>query len=107
MNKGGKTFKCKYPKSTCGKLILAGSPLNAPVAIAKLPNGNLVVANSAGSSPNTLVELTPAGDVLDTKVVDTGKTAGVFGLYAIGKTDSDTSLYYTDTNDNSLHELLP
>jgi hypothetical protein len=107
VNKGGKTFKCKYPKSTCGKLILAGSPLNAPVAIAKLPNGNLVVANSAGSSPNTLVELTPAGDVLDTKVVDTGKTAGVFGLYAIGKTDSDTSLYYTDTNDNSLHELLP
>lgn len=105
VNKGGKTFKCKYPKSTCGKLILAGSPLNAPVAIAKLPNGNLVVANSAGSSPNTLVELTPAGDVLDTKVVDTGKTAGIFGLYAIGKTDSDTALYYTDTNDNNLHEL--
>jgi hypothetical protein len=107
VNKGGKTFKCKYPKSTCGKLILAGTPLNAPVAIAKLPNGNLVVANSAGSSPNTLVELTPAGDVLDTKVVDTNKTAGIFGLYAIGKTDSDTALYYTDSNDNNLHELLP
>ena len=60
-----------------------------------------------GQPPNTLVELTPAGDVLDTKVVDKNKTAGIFGLYAIGKTDSDTALFYTDSNDNNLHELLP
>lgn len=103
VKKGGKTFKCKFPKSTCATLIYSGSPLNAPVAMALLPNGNLVVANTAGG--NTLVELTNTGKVLDTKVVDKGNAPAIFGLAAIGTTDSNTALYYTDTNDNSLHEL--
>ena len=52
-----------------------------------------------------LVEMTPTGKVLDTKVVDKSTTQGIFGLHAIGTSDSNTALYYTDTNDNSLHEL--
>jgi hypothetical protein len=100
---GGKTFKCKYPSTTCGTLVYSGSPLNAPVAMTLLPNGNLIVANSKGG--NKLVELTPTGTVLATKVVDSKKTPAVFGLKASGKTDSDTVLFYTDTNDNKLHEL--
>ena len=32
-----------------------------------LPNGNLIVANTGN---NTLVEMTPKGQVLDTKVVE-------------------------------------
>lgn len=99
---GGKTFKCKYKKA-CGKLIYSGSPLKAPVAMTRLPNGNLIAANTKGG--NTLVELTPAGKVLDTKVVDTSKTAGVFALAAIGTSDSNTALFYTDRNTNTLHEL--
>jgi hypothetical protein len=99
---GGKTFKCKYAKP-CGKLVLAGSPLDAPEAMTLLPNGNLIVANTAGG--NTLVELTPTGQVLDTKVVDSSKTAGVFGLVAVGTTDDNTVLYYTDSNSNTLQEL--
>ena len=78
---GGKTFNCKYPKTTCGSLVYSGSPLNAPMASALLPNGNLVVANTQGTA-NTLVELTPSGQVLDTEVVDTSSTQGVFGLVA-------------------------
>ncbi|HEY1868976.1 MAG TPA: hypothetical protein VGG70_11830, partial [Candidatus Cybelea sp.] len=104
--KGGKTFKCKFhgKGDPCGKLIYAGSPLNAPVAMTLLPNGNLIVANSQGG--NTLVEIdVSTGKVLATKVVDKSKTQGVFGLQAIGTKDSNTALYYTDTNDNSLHEL--
>lgn len=100
---GCKTFKCKDQKATCGKLVLSGSPLNAPQAEAILPNGNLIVANTAGG--NTLVELTPTGQVLDTKVVDTSGNQGIYGLWASGTADSNTVLYYTDTNDNSLHEL--
>ncbi len=102
---GCKTFKCAHPKTTCAKLVKAGSPLNAPVAAALLPNGNIIVANTKGG--NTLVEMTPTGQVLDTKVVDTSKTAGVFGLLATGKTDSNTVVFYTDTNTNTLHELEP
>ncbi len=103
VGKGCKTFKCKFPKTSCGKVVLAGKPLDAPEAETMLPNGNLIVANTAGG--NTLVELTPAGQVLDTKVVDKSKTQGIFGLLAIGTKDSDTALFYTDTNDNSVHEL--
>lgn len=103
---GGKTFKCRYKTTTCGELIFAGSPLNAPVASALLPNGNLIVANTGGTA-NTLVELTPGGQVLATKVVDTSSTQGVFGLAASGTNDNNTVLFYTDTNDNNIHELKP
>ena len=99
---GGTKFSCKYP-SVCGaKVVLSGKPLNLPVAMALLANGNLIVANTGA---NSLVEMTPSGTVLDTKTIDKKKTAGIFGLVATGKTDSTTSLYYTDVNDNSLHEL--
>jgi len=64
-----------------------------------------VVANSKGG--NTLVELTPSGTVLDTKVVDKSKTAGVFGIVSKGTSDNNTTLFYADTNDNNLHELEP
>ena len=50
-------------------------------------------------------EMTPKGEVLDTKVVDKSKTPGVFGLAAIGSKDSNTALFYTDTNTNTLQEL--
>lgn len=100
---GGTKFTCKYPSECGAKVVLHGKPLDAPVAMTLLPNGNLIVANSAGG--NKLVEVTPSGTVLDTKVVDKKKTAGVFGVLAIGKNDSTTSLFYTDANDNNLHEL--
>jgi hypothetical protein len=105
VEKGGKTFKCKDKKFTCGKLIYSGSPLDAPVAMTLLPNGNIIAANTQGG--NTLVELTPAGKVLDTKVVDKSKTAGVFGLAAAGTNDTNTVLFYTDTNSNTVQELEP
>lgn len=106
VNPGGKTFKCKYPKTTCASLVYSGSPLDAPMASALLPNGNLIVANTQGTA-NTLVELTPQGQVLDTKVVDTSSTQGVFGLVARGTKDSNTVLFFTDTNTNTVQELEP
>ena len=100
---GGKKFKCAYPTKTCATLVYSGSPLNAPVAQALLPNGNLIVANAKGG--NTLVELTPTGKVLATKTIDTNKSADIFGLLAEGTDDSNTVLFYTDTATNTLQEL--
>jgi hypothetical protein len=100
---GGKKFKCRYASKTCATVVYSGSPLNAPVAQALLPNGNLIVANTKGG--NTLVELTPHGKVLATKKIDTYKSADIFGLLAEGTDDSDTVLFYTDTSTNTLHEL--
>lgn len=100
----GKRFKCKDPLATCGKLVYAGHPVDAPEAMTILPNGNLIVANTMGG--NTLVEIdTSDGRVLDTKVVDNSKAAGIFGLAATGTNDKNTALYYTDTNSNSVQEL--
>jgi hypothetical protein len=99
---GCTSFQCKYPKTTCGKLVRAGYPLNKPYAAAILPNGNFVVANTGD---NTLIELTPKGEVLATKVVDTSGAPAIWGLFATGTTDRNTALYYTDTNSNELHEL--
>jgi hypothetical protein len=73
------------------------------VASALLPNGNLIVANTRGG--NKLVELTPTGKILDTKTIDTSSTAHIFGLLATGTSDSDTVLFYTDTQTNTLQEL--
>jgi hypothetical protein len=100
---GGKQFKCLHPKTTCATLVYSGSPLNAPEASALLPNGNLIVANTQGG--NILVELTPTGKVLDTKVIDKSPTAHVFGLLAVGTDDSNTALFYTDTGTNTVQEL--
>ena len=100
---GGKKFKCAHAKFTCAMLVYSGSPLNAPVAQALLPNGNLIVANTKGG--NTLVELTPAGKVLATKTIDTNKSADIFGLLAEGTDESNTVLFYTDTSTNTLREL--
>lgn len=100
---GGKTFKCTHRKATCATLVYSGAPLDAPVAAALLPNGNLIVANTKGG--NKLVELTPNGKVLDTKIVDSNKGAHIMGLIATGTDDSDTALFYTDTKTNTLQEL--
>ncbi len=54
---------------------------------------------------NKLVELTPSGKVLGTKTIDPSKTAHVFGLLATGTSDSNTALFYTDTETNTLQEL--
>jgi hypothetical protein len=99
---GCKKFTCEYSTVTCATLVKAGSPLDKPVAQTLLPNGNLIVANTGN---NTLVEMTPKGQVLDTKVVDKSKTPGIFGLASIGTKDSNAALFYTDTNTNTLHEL--
>ena len=87
-------------------MIYAGKPLDAPVAMTILPNGNLIVANTAGPRANSLLEIDTAnGKVLDTKVVDEKSTAGIFGLAATGTNDGNTALFFTDANSNTLQEL--
>ena len=103
VQRGGKKFKCLDPAKTCAKVVYSGAPLDAPVASALLPNGNLIVANTKGG--NELVELTPSGKILDTKKIDTSSKAHVFGLLATGTSDSNTELYYTDTATNTLQRL--
>lgn len=97
----GKSFS--GPAAKNAKLIYAGKPLSSPIGCAALPNGNVVVSNGAGK--NTLVEIASNGHVLATKVVDKGKAGAVPGLVAVGSSDSNTVIYFTDDNKNNV-ELL-
>lgn len=109
VSSNGQKFTCLHKKTTCGKLVKAGSPLSSPIAMCALPNGNMIVSNGAPATGggNELVEMTPKGIVLDTEVVDTGSAPAIFGLACGGSSDSTTVIYYTDLNDNSVHELEP
>jgi len=98
---GGTTFKCKHKSVTCAKLVYHGSPLNGPVAMTLLPNGNLIVANTIGG--NKLVEIAANGQVLDTRAIDKSSVPHIFGLRAIGSSDSNAALYLTDTKTNKLY----
>jgi hypothetical protein len=99
----GKTFS--GPKAKDAHVVYAGSSLKKPVASALLPNGNLVVANSGSTKGNYLVEIATNGKVLANKNVDTGKPGAIHGLVAVGSKDSNTVIYFNDSNTNEVREL--
>ncbi len=103
---GGKTFKGKFASQA--HLLLEGAPLNGPISAALLFNGNLVVGNTANpSGQNIMVEISPAGKVLDTRNVDKGAAGALFGMAATGTSAADTKLYFNDDNDNNVQVLEP
>ena len=104
VEKGGKTFK--GPSAGDAKLVSSGSPLDGPISAALLPNGNLVIGNTGNpSGSNIMVEMTPSGQVLDTRNVDKGASGALFGIVATGTDDSNTKIYFNDDNDNNLQAL--
>jgi hypothetical protein len=101
---GGKTFK--GPSASHARLVLAGTPLDGPISSTLLFNGNLVVGNTSNpSGQNLMVELTPAGKVLDVRNVDKGAAGALFGIVATGTSANDTKVYFNDDNDNNLQVL--
>jgi hypothetical protein len=52
-----------------------------------------------------MVEMTPSGQVLDTRNVDKGASGALFGIVATGTDDSNTKIYFNDDNDNNLQAL--
>jgi len=73
--------------------------------MALLPGGNLVVGNTLDpAGTNLLIEVSPAGTILDTVNVDTGPGGALFGIAATG-TPSDTKIYFNDDNQNNVQVL--
>ena len=106
VEKSGKKFK--GPNAGNAHLVFAGTPLNGPVSSALLFNGDLVVGNTSNpSGQNVMVELSPAGKVLDTRNVDHGAAGAIFGMVATGTSASTTKLYFNDDNANNLQVLQP
>ncbi|MGA8532849.1 MAG: hypothetical protein WB615_01935 [Candidatus Tumulicola sp.] len=100
----GKTFT--GPKAKDARLIFSGPPLNGPISMALLPNGNLVIGNTLNKNgKNYLIEIATDGTVLATKNVDTGAAGSIFGVVATGTTDDNALVYFNDDNHNNIRVL--
>ena len=96
------------PSAANARIVFAGPPLNGPISTALLPNGNLAVGNTLDpDGTNLILEISPAGQVLDQINVDTGPAGALFGMVATGTGSSDTKLYFNDDNQNNVQVLAP
>lgn len=87
-------------------VVFSGPPLNGPISSAILPGGNIAVGNTLDpDGQNLIVEISPAGSLLDVKNVDTGPAGAIFGMAASGSTAAGTKLYFNDDNDNTVKVL--
>ena len=85
-------------------VVYQGPALDTPENVVVDPsNGNLLVANAGN---NTLVEITPAGQVVASRQLAPGQPAGaLFGL-AVGSDASGAPvIYYDNDNTNTVHAL--
>ncbi|HEY1655911.1 MAG TPA: hypothetical protein VGF86_12440 [Candidatus Tumulicola sp.] len=96
----GKSFS--GPRAKDAKVLYSGGQLKSPITASLLPNGNMVIGNTAN---NLLVEIASNGKVLATKKVDKGKAGAIFGIVAIGSSDSNTQIYFNDDNANNVQLL--
>jgi hypothetical protein len=84
-----------------GSTVTINGSLNDPLGLTRAPNGDLIAAN--GNDGN-LVEISPDGDQVDTKLVDnTGNPPGagtLFGLFA-----TLDKVYFVDDGSNTLNVL--
>jgi hypothetical protein len=88
------------------RLVFSGSPLNAPISSALLPNGNIAVGNTGNpNGENLMVEITPHGKVADVKNVDTGASGAIFGMISTTRSFGDFVLYFNDDNQNTVVAL--
>ncbi len=102
----GATFSGKFAANA--HLIFSGAPLNGPISSALLAGGNIALGNTLDpNGKNLMVEISPAGKVLNVKNVDTGAAGAIFGMVATGTSPSTTKLYFNDDNDNTVKVLSP
>lgn len=96
------------PSAASAHVIFSGPPLNGPISSAILFNGNVVLGNTLDpDGTNLMVEISPSGQLLSTKNVDTGAAGALFGMVATGTSAATTKLYFNDDNDNTVKVLTP
>jgi hypothetical protein len=101
----GMSFTGSFASSA--HVVFSGAPLNGPISSAILPGGNIALGNTLDpDGQNLIVEVSPTGQLLDVKNVDTGAAGAIFGMVATGTTGSP-KLYFNDDNDNTVKVLTP
>lgn len=86
------------------RLVYQGPALQGPDNVVIDPvNGNLLVASSGN---NTLVEMTPSGQVVASRDLAPGQPGGaLFGLAVGSDPSGNPVVYYANDNTNTLHSL--
>ncbi|HEX3369549.1 MAG TPA: hypothetical protein VHS56_08240, partial [Candidatus Cybelea sp.] len=93
------------PNANDARIVYSGTPLNGPISTALLPNGSIVAGNTLDpDGKNLMVEISPAGKLLDVRNVDKGPAGSIFGMVATG-TPADTKIWFNDDNDTNLQVL--
>jgi hypothetical protein len=86
-----------------GADITSGGALNSPLGLALAPNGDVLSVNAADG---LIVETTPAGVQVASKVLDsTGDPAGAGTLFGLAVTPSMDGVYFVDDGSNTLNLL--
>lgn len=85
--------------ASSASVIFTGTPLNLPISAALLYNGNIVIGNTGD---NNLVEISPGGQMLGEKVVDTGIAGAIFGIATSGTSLATQKIYFNDDNANTV-----
>ncbi len=87
------------PMASHAKVIYNGMPLNYPVSMAELYNGDLIVGNTGD---NNMIEITPTGLVAATKLVDSGNAGAIFGIATAGTSVNSQVVFFNDDNTNTV-----
>ncbi|MBV9648489.1 MAG: hypothetical protein JO043_13565 [Candidatus Eremiobacteraeota bacterium] len=99
----GRTFS--GVAGSLAEMVFHGSPLGAPISMAQLFNGNLVIGNTTN---NDLIELNPARHaVVSMRNLDHHAVGALFGIAATGTSASNTQIFFNDDNDNTVKVLQP
>lgn len=87
-----------------GKEITENGNLNGPLGLTIAPNNNILTVNSGDGN---IVETTPYGQQIATKLLDnTGTPAGAGCLFGLAIDGDQDSVYFVDDCTNTLNQLL-
>jgi hypothetical protein len=84
-----------------GNTVSQNGALNGPLGLAIAPNGNILTVNA---SDGNLVETTPSGNQVNTKMIDTSG-AGAGTLFGLAVKPGGKGIYFVDDGDNTLDLL--
>jgi hypothetical protein len=86
-----------------GETVSVNGALNGPLGLAIANNGDILTVNS---NDGNLVETSPSGTQLATRVLDdTGSPAGAGTLFGLAVTEGQRGVYFVDDGSNTLNLL--
>jgi len=91
------------PSGSSASVIFSGAPLNNPLGLTQLTNGDLVTVNS---SDNLMSEISTGGRSVGTLSLDSGPAGALFSVVA-AQSAGQQIVYFNDSNDGTVKFVGP